>query len=81
MITVLLLFISNIFMTLAWYGHLKSKKQIAGDRRELSTRIFFDFFAKAGQSHWLAWLHASNLTFVRATATARMEDLLPPLPR
>jgi uncharacterized protein (DUF486 family) len=25
MITALLLFISNIFMTLAWYGHLKFK--------------------------------------------------------
>ena len=25
MITVVLLFISNIFMTLAWYGHLKFK--------------------------------------------------------
>src|SRR3954466_5292811 len=27
MITALLLFISNIFMTLAWYGHLKFKTQ------------------------------------------------------
>jgi uncharacterized protein (DUF486 family) len=27
MITALLLFISNIFMTLAWYGHLKFKDQ------------------------------------------------------
>jgi uncharacterized protein (DUF486 family) len=27
MITVLLLLLSNIFMTLAWYGHLKFKEQ------------------------------------------------------
>jgi len=27
MLTALLLFISNIFMTLAWYGHLKFKDQ------------------------------------------------------
>jgi hypothetical protein len=30
MITALLLFISNIFMTLAWYGHLKFKDKPLG---------------------------------------------------
>ena len=42
MITALLLFISNIFMTLAWYGHLKFKDKplLAGDRCELGDRIF-----------------------------------------
>lgn len=31
--TIVLLIISNIFMTLAWYGHLKYKTANRGDRR------------------------------------------------
>jgi len=40
MITALLLFISNIFMTLAWHGHLKFKDKplLAGHPRELGPR-------------------------------------------
>jgi uncharacterized protein len=43
MITIILLFISNIFMTFAWYGHLKFKNLTA------VSAIFFGWFIAFGE--------------------------------
>jgi uncharacterized protein (DUF486 family) len=42
MITALLLFLSNIFMTLAWYGYfeVQGPTVVAGNYRKLGDRIF-----------------------------------------
>ena len=45
MITALLLFISNIFMTIAWYGHLKYKRKPLALVIVVSWAIaFFEYF-------------------------------------
>jgi uncharacterized protein (DUF486 family) len=44
MITAILLFISNIFMTLAWYGHLKYKDKPLGIAISVSWLLaFFEY--------------------------------------
>ena len=42
--TILLLIVSNIFMTCAWYGHLKMKQQFSGLSIFLFGVILFSWF-------------------------------------
>jgi len=53
--TILLLTISNIFMTFAWYGHLRSA--LEGYPRQLGHRLFRILLPGAGQSHRLVRIH------------------------
>jgi hypothetical protein len=50
--TAILLIISNIFMTFAWYGHLKFKeRRVAGHSRQLADRIRGILFSGARESN------------------------------
>ncbi len=66
--TIILLFISNVFMTLAWYGHLKFKGQalwlmITAAQlkliQEVITLLVFGVFAITYVGEKLAWNHAA----------------------
>lgn len=54
--TIVLLILSNIFMTLAWYGHLKFLNNVImllGYNDKLDDSIFRVLPANAGKSHRL----------------------------
>jgi len=53
--TIVLLTISNIFMTFAWYGHLKYRSEglLESDSCQLGYRVFRVLFPGAGKSHQL----------------------------
>ena len=60
--TILLLIVSNVFMTFAWYGHLKMKQEyswfaalpLIGVIAFSWAIAFFEYSCQiSGQSHWL----------------------------
>ena len=56
--TIALLTISNIFMTFAWYGHLKYRNVPLFKAILLSWMIaFFEYCFQVPQPHWLLRIH------------------------
>ena len=55
--TVLLLIVSNIFMTFAWYGHLKMKQEYSwfATLPLIGVIAFSVYFSNSGQSFGIQW--------------------------
>ena len=74
----LLLFASNVFMTIAWYGHLRFQGGAAGDGdlRHLGHRVRRVLPRRAGQSHRQRRLSAAQLKTMQEVITLLVSRLL-----
>ena len=68
---VLMLFASNVFMTFAWYGHLKFKESLAAARHhgELGHRVLRILAGGAGQSLGQRGVFAAQLKTMQEVIT------------
>ena len=61
--TILLLVASNIFMTCAWYGHLKMKQQFSWfEHLPLIGVVFLNIVFRSRQTGWVSVIMAGLLT-------------------
>ena len=69
--TVVLLIISNLFMTIAWYGHLKFQNQTVavGHRGQLDHRAFRVHLSSAGEPARLADLYSDAAKIMQECIT------------
>jgi uncharacterized protein (DUF486 family) len=72
---VLMLFASNVFMTFAWYGHLKFKEtwlplviMVSWAMQEVITLIVFAGFSVLYLKEPLGWNHALGFALIAAGA-------------